>query len=129
MSKKEYVNCDDCGTGLVMAERIVGSVLIYHCEQCYQQLKAENKRLKEKAKEDFEISKEIRRGIIASFKLLTEVRDKENKWLKDGIELALDYLPECPNKAESFLKGALKGEVNEKENKPHDLSKNSMLVL
>lgn len=37
----------------------------------------------------------------------------ENKWLKEGIELALDYLPECPNKAEGFLKGVLKGEVNE----------------
>lgn len=40
MSEFEYVNCDDCDTGLVIAERIVGNALICHCEQCVQQLRA-----------------------------------------------------------------------------------------
>ena len=33
----------------------------------------------------------------------------EKKWLQEGIELALEYLLDSPNKAESFLRGALRG--------------------
>ena len=28
--------------------------------------------------------------------------------LQEGIELAIDYLPECPDKAKNFLEGALR---------------------
>lgn len=41
MAEIRYVNCDGCGKGLVAAERIVGSVLICHCERCFQQLQTE----------------------------------------------------------------------------------------
>ena len=135
MSKKEYVNCDDCGTGLVMAERIVGSVLICHCEQCYQQLKAENKKLiagidkinnvgvqlrRENKRLDKEIGmlKEIVRHYCDSStpkdNILNQINSelaKKVKRLEERIELAVDYLPESPNKAIAFLTPALKGDV------------------
>ena len=47
-------------------------------------------------------SLEIQIGIATAKAILAEM-----KRLKDGIELAIGYLPECPDKAKSFLEGAL----------------------
>lgn len=47
--------------------------------------------------------------ILEARKQIGQLQTK-NKWLKDGIELAIDYLTECPDKAKSFLEGTLKGE-------------------
>jgi len=46
-----------------------------------------------------------------SLKLIAKEWDKlqaENKELLERIEFAVDYLPECPDKAKSFLITALK---------------------
>ena len=74
MSEFEYVNCDGCDTGLVKAERIVGSVLICHCERCFQQLQAEldkandeNKRLRDAMQKIIALyNRDKERGCFAS---------------------------------------------------------------
>ncbi len=50
---------------------------------------------------------------LCLFTMLVDLQ-AENEELKERIELAVDYLPECPDKAKSFLE-PLKGKDNGKE--------------
>ncbi len=73
------------------------------------ELQAENKRLKamyKAAKGDLE---DVMRGDEGAVELINELQ-AENELLSERIEIAAEYLPECPDKALSFLKPALTGD-------------------